>query len=55
MESSNSVGLLSSLDGNPSAYGDFAALEPVSEDQEGSGTSKLRTRGMFCLLPNCCL
>ncbi|XP_044257641.1 FERM domain-containing protein 5 [Tribolium madens] len=44
MESSNSTGLLSGLDGNPSqAYGDVAALETVSEDQEAMGASKLRT------------
>ncbi|KAG5900253.1 hypothetical protein JTB14_018233 [Gonioctena quinquepunctata] len=44
MESSNSTGLLSGLDGNPSqAYSDVAALETVSEDQEAIGATKLRT------------
>ena len=46
MESSNSTGLLSGLDGNPSqGYSDVAALETVSEDQEAMGASKLRTTG----------
>lgn len=46
MESSNSTGLLSGLDGNPAqAYSDVAALETVSEDQEAMGASKLRTTG----------
>lgn len=46
MESSNSTGLLSGLDGpsNP-VYSDIAALETVSEDQEGLGGTKLRTTG----------
>ncbi|KAJ8923535.1 hypothetical protein NQ315_010113 [Exocentrus adspersus] len=44
MESSNSTGLLSGLDGNPAqAYSDVAALETVSEDQEAIGGMKLRT------------
>lgn len=45
IESSSSTGLLSGLDGNP-MFSDIAALETVSEDQEGITTSKLRTTGM---------
>lgn len=45
MESSNSVGLLSSLDASAGAtYADIAALETVSEDQE-AGSNKLRPKG----------
>lgn len=45
MESSNSVGLLSSLDASAGAtYADIAALETVSEDQE-AGSNKLRSKG----------
>lgn len=47
MESSSSIGLLSTLDGNPSNYGDYAALETVSEDHEGGGGSKHKARGMY--------
>ncbi|XP_057659909.1 FERM domain-containing protein 5 isoform X2 [Diorhabda carinulata] len=44
MESSNSTGLLSGLDNNPSQiYSDVAALETVTEDQEAIGAMKLRT------------
>ncbi|XP_050497417.1 FERM domain-containing protein 5 isoform X1 [Diabrotica virgifera virgifera] len=44
MESSNSTGLLSGLDNNPSQiYSDVAALETVTEDQEAIGATKLRT------------
>lgn len=46
MESSNSTGLLSGLDGpSNQIYSDIAALETVSEDQEGIGSTKLRTTG----------
>lgn len=64
MESSNSAGLLSGLDGPAhQAYVDIAALETVSEDQEAMGGAKLRTTGTnsqnrqtrhpvsFCLFP----
>lgn len=38
METSNSIGLLSSLDGNTGlTYGEVVALETVSEDQEAGG------------------
>lgn len=38
METSNSIGLLSSLDSNPGlSYGEVVALETVSEDQEALG------------------
>lgn len=48
MESSNSTGLLSGLDvPSNSVYSDIAALEPVSEDQEGTGGTKLRTTGKY--------
>lgn len=51
MESSNSVGLLSTIDGNSSVnYSDVAALETVSEDQEASGNAKLRTKGSLILI-----
>ncbi|CAG9855198.1 unnamed protein product [Phyllotreta striolata] len=44
METSNSIGLLSGLDNNPSQiYSDVAALETVTEDQEALGATKLRT------------
>lgn len=46
MESSNSIGLLSGLDNNPTQiYSDVAALETVTEDQEALGVTKLRTTG----------
>lgn len=51
MESSNSTGLLSGLDGpsNP-IYADIASLETVCEDQEGMGGTKLRTTGKLRIL-----
>lgn len=46
IESSNSAGLLSSLDGGPNQnYSDIASLETVAEDHEAITGARLRTTG----------